>query len=92
MWYQLHFKKTPKKLNIALVTENALSLTEGVKAGLGIAMVPLQWMQKDFDNSISIINLSIKKFLNPIVLIQHIDRIPSLAEKKFVEELSNQRI
>lgn len=88
MWYQLHFKKTPKKLDIPLVAENALSLTEAVKAGLGLAMVPLQWMEKDFDKSVSIVTPTKKKFLNPVVVIQHMDRIPSLAEKKFIEALS----
>src|SRR5690606_37095181 len=87
MWYQLHFKKTPKKLDIPLVAENALSLTEGVKTGLGIAMVPLQWMQKDLDDSIRIITPSSKKFLNPVVLIQHVDRVPTPAEKKFIASL-----
>ena len=89
MWYQLHFKKTPKKLNVPLVAENALALTEGVKAGLGIAMVPREWMEKDFDDSIRIITPSNKKFLNPIVLVQHVDRIPTFAEKKFIASLEN---
>ncbi len=88
MWYQLHFKKMPKNLNVPLVAENALSLTEGVKAGLGIAMVPRQWMEKDFDDSVSIIHPTSKKFLNPIVVIQHVDRIPSLTEKKFIDSLA----
>ena len=89
MWYKIHFGKLPQKLSIPFVAENALSLTEAVKASLGIAMVPREWMQKDFDDSIQIINPSSKKFFNPVVLIQHLDRVPSLAEKKFIEALKN---
>jgi DNA-binding transcriptional LysR family regulator len=88
MWYQLHFKKTPKKLNIPLVAENALSLTEGVKAGLGIAMIPLQRVQDYLDSTVTILKPTPKRFINPIVLIQHSGRIPTLAEKKFIESLN----
>lgn len=88
MWYKLHFKKAPKKLDIPFVAENALSLTEGVKAGLGIAMVPLRWMQKDFNSTVKILTPTKQKFLNPVVVIQHMGRIPSLAEKLFIQSLS----
>lgn len=88
MWYQLHFKKSPKNLEVALVAENAFSIIEGVKAGIGMAMLPLQRIQNYLDDSVSMVQPTSKKFLNPIVLIQHIDRIPSLTEKKFIEQIS----
>lgn len=89
MWYQQHFKKVPKNLDVVLVAENAMSLTEAVKAGLGVAMVPLQRVQDYLDDSVVMVNPTKNKFLNPIVLIQHMDKVPTMAEKKFIEALSN---
>lgn len=88
MWYNLHFKKIPKKLTIPLVAENALSLTVGVKAGIGIAMIPLQRVQDYLDSSVVILRPTNKNFINPIVLIQHSGRIPTTVEKKFIETLT----
>lgn len=66
--------------------ENALSLVEGVRNDLGIAMVPLQRIKNDLKHGeFHVIKPTEKKLLNSILLIQHQNKIPTLAEKKFIE-------
>lgn len=85
-WYQFHFKKCASKLNIVMSGENALSLVEGVRNDLGIAMVPHQRIKNDLKHGeFHVIKPTGKKLLNSILLVQHQSKIPALAEKKFIE-------
>lgn len=89
-WYHFYFKKKPSKLNVVMAGENAISIIEGVKHNLGLAMVPKQrlteYLKKD---EFHIIRPNDKKLLNPILLVQHQTKVPTLAEKKFIEFIKN---
>lgn len=61
-------------------------MIEGVRNDLGIAMVPLQRLKRDLKSGeFHIIKPSEKKLLNAILLVQHQSKIPTVAEKKFIE-------
>lgn len=90
IWYQFYFKKTPKKLDLALISENVRALISGVKNHLGVAMVPRYLVQKEIEKG-SLIEIAPdkKRLMNALVLIQHQDRIPTKAEKVFMQMLKS---
>lgn len=90
-WYQFHFKKKASKLNIVMTGENALSMIEGIKQELGIAMIPVQRLKQDLKSGdFHIVKPTDKKLLNPILLLQHQTKVPTLAEKRFIEFIQQQ--
>lgn len=81
LWYEFHFQKIPKNLPIVLIAQNAQALLEGVRNRMGVAVVPINRFKKhDLSNLVEVYP-SKRKLLNPIMLIQHNDKIPSPAEK-----------
>jgi DNA-binding transcriptional LysR family regulator len=90
IWYQYYFKKSPSHLELTLVSENVRALISGVKNHLGVAMLPKYMIEKDIEKG-TIIEISPekKKFMNSLVLIQHQDKIPTKAEKAFLQMLKS---
>lgn len=88
IWYEYHFGKKPKHLDLVMVSENVRSLIQAVKNGLGVAMIPKYMIQKELDSgSIKIIAPTQKVFMNELVLVQHRDKVPLLAERLFLAKL-----
>ncbi|MFZ4715460.1 MAG: substrate-binding domain-containing protein [Bacteriovoracaceae bacterium] len=91
IWYQFYFKKVPSKLELSLVSENVRALISGVKNHLGMAMIPRYLIEKELDKG-TIVEIAPekKKLLNALILIQHQDKVPTKAEKIFMQMLKSQ--
>lgn len=92
LWYKFHFKKEAKNLPVVLVAENAQALLKGVKAKMGVAILPINRFRNDRDlEDLVSIKPTKRKLVNPILLIQHIDKIPTPAEKALLKAIENFR-
>lgn len=90
IWYKYHFDEIPKKLSPVLVSENVRALIQGVKSGIGLAMVPKYLVKKQLNSGEFVqINPSNRKLMNALLLIQHNDKIPSSAEKLLLKMLES---
>ncbi|OFZ18420.1 MAG: hypothetical protein A2X94_15140 [Bdellovibrionales bacterium GWB1_55_8] len=85
IWYKHHFKKTALRLDLALVSENVHALIRGIKQGLGLGMVPSYLVENDIRRGdVVVISTGRSELQNPIVLVQHQDRILPLREKLLI--------
>lgn len=92
IWYKYHFNKAPKKLNPVLVSENVRALILGIQNGVGIAMIPKYLVKKQLESGEFIqISPTANKLMNALLLIQHNDKIPTTAEKLFLDMLEGKQ-
>lgn len=92
IWYNHYFKRIPQKLELVMVTENVRALISGVKNNLGIAMIPKYLVSKELEKGL-IVQLSpnSKPLRNALLLIQHQSKIPTRAEKIFLEMIKSKK-
>lgn len=90
IWYQFYFGKRPRHMDLTLISENVRALIAGVKNNLGVAMIPKYMVTKELEKG-SIVEISPdkRKLFNSILLIQHQDKVPSKAEKAFLQMLKS---
>lgn len=85
IWYQYHFKKQFKDLDIIFVSENVRALIQAVKLNMGVAMIPKYLIQKELQSqSIVEITPTKHKLMNPLLFLQHQGKIPLKLEKQFI--------
>lgn len=85
-WFLHHFGKSPPSLNIVLTAANHQAVVSGVRhhMGLGIVVKHLVWedVQK---GKILIMEENELQAVNKISVIQLLDKIPTLTERKFLK-------
>lgn len=92
IWYRHYFKKVPQDLELVMVSENVRALISGIKQNLGMAMIPKYLIVKELEKgSIIQISPSSKPLLNSMLLIQHQNKIPTKAEKIFLNMIRSKK-
>lgn len=86
IWYQHHYSKQPKKINIVFVSENVRALIQAIKLDMGVAMIPKYLIQKELQSGLFVeIAPTKNKLINPLLFLQHQSKVPSKLEKTFIE-------
>jgi len=87
-WLESTFKKSPKVIKPFLVVDTPNVMLYGIKADLGLGLVPASMIQKEIKNG-SVISVSGKKhtYQNKITLVSLREKKESQAQALFVEEM-----
>jgi DNA-binding transcriptional LysR family regulator len=85
LWYQHHFHKIPPKMNLRLAASNVNAMREAALHGLGLVFIPTHLIANELKSG-KLVAIPTKKspYINPIVLVQKADKIPSHFEKSFI--------
>lgn len=85
LWYQHHFGKSPK-IKLRLAANNVRAIINAAKAGIGLAFIPTYLIEKEIKSGkLIVLETDKKPYQNPIMMVQHQDKIPSKLEREFVK-------
>lgn len=87
LWYQHHFGKTPVSLDLRLSAPQVNAMIQAALAGMGLVFIPTHLIQAELKSK-KLVVIPTKKsaYVNPIVLVQKADKVPTLLEKKFISK------
>jgi len=87
-WFRHHFGKSNVSPNIVLTVDSHQAIISAIRHHLGMGVVATHMVKEEIQNGRIIpINTSKKKIINQISLVQLQDKVPTLAEKVFVNFL-----
>ena len=83
-WFKHHFNKTSQKLDIVLTVDNIQTVISAILNDMGMAVVASHLVYDAIQTG-KIIPVTTEKceIINPISLVELLDKIPSLTEKTF---------
>ena len=83
-WFKRHFSKTSVKVNKVLNANNHEVVVSGIKHSLGMGIVASHLVKNELKTG-QLIHIKTKKpdIVNMISVVQLMDKVPTLAEKKF---------
>ena len=88
LWYQHHFGRRAPGLRLRLVAHDVQAMIVAVVGGLGLAFVPEHLVADHLRKArLVVIGTRKKDYINPIVLARLKDHVPSLLERKFIEQI-----
>lgn len=87
LWFKSFFGKHPAKLRVELQSSNVLHIVESIKLGMGLGIIPIEFLQAEIRaGKIKIVRKNKgKTFLNKIYLLQQKGKIESKLERSFVD-------
>jgi DNA-binding transcriptional LysR family regulator len=85
LWYQYHFNKTPNDLDLRLSASQVNAMIHAALSGVGLVFIPTHLIANELKSK-KLVMIPTKKsaYINPIVLVQKADRVPTLLEKTFI--------
>lgn len=87
-WFKYHFNKTPQKLNRSFFFDTHQAVISAINHHIGMGVIATHFIQKDIDRGLVFpVNTDKKCIINTIALVQLQEKIPSLAEKIFINHL-----
>ena len=87
LWYDYHFGKVPASLDLRLTAAQVNAMKEAALLGMGLVFIPTHLIRNELKSK-KLVTIPTKKpaYVNPIVLVQKADKVPSLLEKKFISK------
>lgn len=91
LWYDYHFGKVPASLDLRLSASQVNALIQAALVGIGLVFIPTHLIEVELKSK-KLVAIPTKKssYINPIVLVQKADKVPSLLEKKFISKFIGQ--
>ena len=84
-WFRHHFKKTAPRLNIVLTVANHQAVVSSVRHHVGLGIIVPHLIEKEIKTgSIVVIRCTAKQAVNRVSLVQLLDKVPTLTEKRFL--------
>lgn len=87
LWYDYHFGKVPASLDLRLSASQVNAMIQAALVGIGLVFIPSHLIEAELKSK-KLLEIPTKKsvYINPIVLVQKSDKVPSLLEKKFISK------
>ncbi|MES2801347.1 MAG: LysR family transcriptional regulator [Bdellovibrionota bacterium] len=87
LWYQYHFNKIPSEFDLRLSGSQVNAMIQAALMGIGLVFIPTQLIESELKSKkLVIIPTKKSPYINPIVLVQKADKVPSLLEKTFISK------
>lgn len=84
IWFKHHYRKTVISPNIVLTVDSVRAVTSAVQNDVGLGIVPSHAVYDQInEGKIIPIRSRKKEIINSISLLQLLDKVPNLAEKRF---------
>lgn len=84
-WFRHHFSKTAPRLNIVLTVANHQAVVSAVTHHVGLGIIVPHLVEEEIKTgSITVIRCSAKQAVNRVSLVQLLDKVPTVTEKKFL--------
>lgn len=85
LWYEHHFGKVPTSMDLRFSASHVNAMVQAALAGMGLVFIPTHLIQAELKTK-KLIAIPTKKsaYVNPIVLVQKADKVPTLLERKFI--------
>jgi len=85
-WFRHHFRRSPSTLNVVLSVESVQGVVAGLTHGMGLGVVPSHFVAAELKRR-RFVEIETRKraLTNCISLVQLLDKVPSPAEKAFVQ-------
>ncbi|MBA2544959.1 MAG: LysR family transcriptional regulator [Deltaproteobacteria bacterium] len=91
LWYRHHHRLTAIAAPVRLVADNVHAVLAGIRAGLGLGLVPEHLVRGELDRGTLVkIGSRRSELAHDIVLAQRKDRIPTIRERAFIEVMRTQ--
>jgi DNA-binding transcriptional LysR family regulator len=87
LWYQHHFNKSPAKLDVRLSASQVNAMIQAALMGIGLVFIPTHLIEAELKSK-KLVIIPTKKtaYINPIVLVQKADKVPTLLERTFISK------
>jgi DNA-binding transcriptional LysR family regulator len=87
LWYDHHFGKVPAALDLRLAASQVNAMIQAALKGMGLVFIPTHLIQVELKAK-KLFAIPTKKsaYMNPIVLVQKADKVPTLLEKRFISK------
>ncbi len=87
LWYQYHFNKIPSGFDLRLSGSQVNAMIQAALMGIGLVFIPTHLIESELKTK-KLVIIPTKKpaYINPIVLVQKADKVPSLLEKTFISK------
>ena len=83
-WFRLNFKRTPENLHPVMWSNDLQVIANGVKSGMGLAVLPYQLVKKEVDSgTLSVISPHHRRLNWELVLVTIKNKKTSLTEQAF---------
>ncbi len=87
LWYQYHFNKIPSEFDLRLSGSQVNAMIQSALMGIGLVFIPTHLIELELKaKKLVIIPTKKSAYINPIVLVQKADKVPSLLEKTFISK------
>jgi len=84
-WFRHHFETAALRLNVVLTVESVQAVIQGVRHHLGLGVVPSHIIEKELRaGTVVQIVTGRPELVNQISLIQILNKVPSITEKRFI--------
>lgn len=84
-WFKHHFNKIPHQLKMALTVDSHQAVVAGIVQNMGLGIVASHFVWDLIqDGDIIAISTSQPKMINRISLVQLLNKVPTITEKKFI--------
>lgn len=88
-WFNYHFNKSAGDFETVLQVESVRGVINAIKKHLGLGIVPSHLIKNEIEaGELTRIVIGEKELVNKISLVRLLDRIPTPAEKRFLEHFS----
>lgn len=88
-WFRQHFGKSTFSPNVVFTVDSVRAVKSAVKNSTGLGIVPSHVVYHEISNGEVVqIKTSKQEIVNSIAVLQLLDKIPNLAEKKFLHFLT----
>ncbi len=93
LWYRHHFGKTPKELDLKINAAHVGAMIQCALNGMGLVFIPTHLILEEINKKkLIVITGKKKEYINPIVLIQQVDKVPSRLEKAFISSFDSSNL
>ena len=90
-WFKHHFNKIPHQLKMALTVESHQAVVAGIVQNMGLGIVGSHFVWDLIQSGeIICLNTDQPKMINRISLIQLLNKMPTITEKKFIAHCKHQ--